>query len=197
MERLRKIFESIAYAGIKPGQRPRSGTRMGRLESLASSLTQLLDGRPPADPFYVTNRSVGQRLRLAALIAVPGLVLATALGLEAIGYLNPSIPLPPVNVVVPKEGTEIRIDSTRDIEISEVHIDAGPEAIVRGRALNSTDRVLRDVELVFDLINPAGSRLGSVSTVIPTMRPRSSVPFAFPVRQRDAAFALIRQAQSR
>ena len=75
MKRLRQIFESIVYAGLKP-----------------------------RDPFYLSNRTTGQRIRLAALIAIPCLAVLGGVALAALGYFNSSSQLPPPCQTVVQRG---------------------------------------------------------------------------------------------
>jgi|SRR5271157_2638217 len=203
MNRLRKVFESIVYAGMKPGGAAQQKKRLRWLGPLAGPVTRFLDGgAAPSDPFYLTNRTLGQRLRLAIVIAVPCLLVAGGMGLVALGYFgNPEAAPPPPTLtpeqvaakMLPDLDKNLKLDTNRDVEIPDVHIEQGAATKVSGTARNNTDHLIQDVEVVFDLTNHAGSRLGAVSTHIPRIEAKGTVTFSFPVDQRDAAFALVRE----
>ena len=201
--RLRKWFESIVYAGMSPANaQPKK--RMAWLGPLAGPVARFLDvGAAPSDPFYLTNRTVTQRLRQAVLIAVPCLLVVAAIGLALLGYFNRPTALPPpaptltpeqvAADVLPKLDKDIPIEANHDIDVMEVHVVPGRDTKVAGAARNNTDHPIRDTELVFDLTDAAGSRLGAVSTHMALIEPKSTASFSFPVEQHDAAFALVRE----
>lgn len=201
--RLRKWFESLAYAGMsQAGAKPQK--RMAWLGPLAGPVTRFLDGgAAPSDPFYLTNRTAGQKLRQGVLIAVPCLLVLAAIGLALLGYFNsptvlpsPSATLTPERVaadVLPKLDRNARTDPNRDIDVTDVHVAQGRDTKVTGKARNNTGRPIRDTELVFELMDSTGSRLGAVSTRLELILPKGTASFSFPVEQRDAAFALVRE----
>jgi hypothetical protein len=202
MSRLRKLLESIAYAGMKPGS-PAPKNRARWLGPLAGPLTRFLDGAKPDDPFYLTNRTVGQRLRLVIVIAIPCLVVAAGIALAMSGYFDPDTPtvnpaksLTPEQVaakMLPNLDKNLRIEVNRDVEISDVHIEHGATTKIAGLARNNTDHPIENAELVFDLTDKAGSRMGAVTTRIPKIDGKKTAPFSFTVEQQDASFALVRE----
>ena len=201
--RLRRWFESIAYAGMSPARAaPRK--RMAWLGPLAGPVTRFLNGgAAPSDPFYLTNRTLAQKLRQAVLIAVPCVLVIVAIGLALLGYFDrPGKALPraatltPEQVadkVLPNQDSGIRVDANRDIDLMGVHVVRGRDTAVAGIARNNTDRPIHGTELVFDLTDAAGSRLGAVSTRLDRIDPKSTTSFSVPVEQHDAAFALVRE----
>lgn len=201
--RLRQWFESLVYAGLSPaGAKPQ--TRMAWLGPLAGPVSRFLDGgAAPSDPFYLTNRTRGQKLRQAALIAVPCVLVVAAIGLALLGYFNQPTALPPPSAtltpqqvaaeVLPKLDKNVRIDPNRGIDVMGVHVVQGRDTAVAGAARNNTDRPIRDAELVFDLTDAAGSRLGAVRTRLALIQPKATASFSFPVEEHDAAFALVRE----
>jgi hypothetical protein len=182
----------------------RPGKRMAWLGPLAGPVTRLLDGgAAPSDPFYLTNRTLAQRLRQAALIAVPCVLVIAAIGLALLGYFNRPTTLPPPSATLTPEQVAadvrpnldpgIRIDANRDVDVMDVHVVRGAGTKVAGTVRNNTGRPILDVELVFDLTDAAGSRLGAVSTRLARIDPKGAASFSFPVEQHDAAFALVRE----
>jgi hypothetical protein len=203
MNRIRKMFESIAYAGMKPAGAPQ-GKRLAWLGPLAGPIIRFLDGGArPDDPFYLTNRTLGQKMRAVLVIAAPCLLVAGAIGLAAIGYFDSAAPkLPPAPTLTPEQvatkmlpnlDKDLKIYVNHDVEVMDVHVEKGSIMKVAGSARNTTDRAMLNTELIFDLTNDAGSRLGAVSTKVARIEPKSVAEFSFPVQQREAAFALVRE----
>ncbi len=202
MNRIRKLFESVAYAGMKPGSPPQV-KRLRWLGPLAAPITRFLDGTAPSDPFYLSNRTFGQKVRLALLIAAPCLLVAGGIGLAVLGYFDsarayapPQPALTPEQIaskMLPNLDRNIKIEVNRDVEVDEAHIERGAVIKVVGIARNNTDHPIQNAEVIFNLADATGSRLGSVSTRVPRIDAKSTVTFSFPVEEHDAAFALVRE----
>ena len=203
MNRFRKWFESIAYAGMDAPSAPR-GRRLNWLGPLARPINQYLDGGArPDDPFYLSNRTLGQRFRLALPIAAPCIIIAAGIAMAAAGYFDrhhseipPSPALTSEQIaakVLPNLGKDLTVEVSHDLEVTEVHVEHGSVTTVSGFARNTTDHAIHNAQAVFDLTNSAGSRLGAVSTRIPSIGAKATVPFSFPVEQREAAFVLVRE----
>lgn len=200
MKRLRQFFESIVFAGIKPDKPEK---RLGWLGPLAGPLNRFLDGGAANDPMYLTNRTMGQKVRLAIVVMVPCLLVVGGIGLALAGYFNHPPPPPraapaltPAQIaakMLPNLDKDLKIDSNRDIEVADVHIEQGGATKVAGRARNTTDHIIQNAEIIFDLTDKDGSRLGAVSAKIPRIEAHGSAQFSLPVEQREAYFALVRE----
>ncbi|MDR3699545.1 MAG: FxLYD domain-containing protein [Candidatus Sulfopaludibacter sp.] len=174
MKRLRQIFESIFYAGLKP-----------------------------RDPFYLSNRTTGQRIRLAALIAIPFLAVLGGVALAAMGYFDTSSRLPPpakplsnaeiAAKMLPDLNKDIRIETNQDLQVLDVVVGRGR---ISGSVKNATTRVIGGAEVIFELTNARGSRVGAVSCRFARLAPGSSTPFLNPIAQTDAAYAVVREVHS-
>jgi hypothetical protein len=175
------------------------------LASVSASASRFIDGSAPSDPFYLTNRTFVQKLRPALIIGIPCLLLAVGIGLAVTGYFDKPVPLvssqpnlTPEQVaakMLPNLEKDIKIDQNHDIEVADVHIEQSGGTKVAGTVRNTTGHVIQDAELFFDLTDAAGSRLGAVTTRIPRIDAKSSAPFSFPVQQKSAAFALVREVR--
>jgi hypothetical protein len=175
------------------------------LASVSASFSRFIDGRAPSDPFYLSNRTFAQKLRPALIIGVPGVLLALGIGLAVTGYFDKPVPLvssqpnlTPEQVaakMLPNLDKNLKVEQNHDVEVADVHIEQSGGTKVAGTVRNTTAHVIQDPELVFDLTDAAGSRLGAVSTRIPKIDARSSAPFSFPVPQKNAAFALVREVR--
>ena len=174
MKRLRQIFESIAYAGLKP-----------------------------RDPFYLSNRTTGQRLRFAAVIAIPCLVVLGAVALAALGYFNNSSRLPPpakplsnaeiAAKMLPGLNKDIRLETNQDLQVLDVVVGHGR---ISGSVKNTTAHFIEDAEVIFDLTDAGGSGLGAVSCRFKRLAPGVRTSFQNPVPQTDAAYALVHEIHS-
>jgi hypothetical protein len=51
--------------------------------------------------------------------------------------------------------------------------------------------------VVFDLTNSTGSQIGAISGTVENLPPSGHKEFQIPIKQRDAAFALVREVKSR
>ena len=176
--------------------------RLRWLGPLAGPLMRFLDAPASADPFYLTNRTFGQKMRLGAAIALPcGLVMA-GIVLAVTGVFDRPAPPPPAvtpqqiaEKMLPDLANGVKIQTNHDLEISDVHVEQGGGPRVTGTVRNNTSHVIQNAELVFDLTDASGSRLGAVSTHIVRVEGNSTAPFSFPVEQKTAAFVLVREVR--
>ncbi len=149
MKRLRQIFESIIYAGLTP-----------------------------QDPLYLSNRTTGQRIRSAALIGVPCLVVLGGVALAALGYFNRSSRLPPpakpfsnaeiAAKMLPGLNKDIRIETNQDVQVVDVVVGRGR---ISGSVKNTTAHSIEDAEVIFDLADARGSGVGTVSCKFKQLAP--------------------------
>ena len=141
--RLREIFESIAYAGLQPGARPGQTRRMKWLGPLSGPFDRLLSGGPaPSDPLYLTNRTVGQKVKVGLLVGVPCLVLGYVVYGMLTNSFNVGEPPKPKEVspaemaakLLPKMDPNMRVAAHKDVEVLEVHVEhRGIKVRVSGR----------------------------------------------------------------
>lgn len=203
MVRFRRIFESIAYAGIKPGG-PTAPTppprRLGRLRELVE---RFLNGPSSSDPFCLSNRSLGQKVRLGILTMIPLAVVLGAVGLASAGYFDRKAPVAPPHQssdaqtaasALPDLNKDLAIQSNRNLQLLEVVVGRGK---ISGTVRNTSDHVITDAEMIFDLTNAGGSVLGAVSCKIDRIAPQSSARFQIPITQADAVYALVREVRDR
>ena len=99
MNRIREFFESIVFAGMKPGAQAVPKQNLRWLGPLRDPIERLLSGGPaPSDPLYLSNRTPAQKLKSWSLIAIPCLVLALGVGVTLSNFLDLPKPNPSRNL---------------------------------------------------------------------------------------------------
>ena len=201
--RLRKFFESIAYVGLQPGAQAAPSKRARWLGPLRRPVERFLSGGPaPSDPLYLTNRTVGSKVRNAVVIGVPCLLVAGGLyGVMTnsfdFGDPQPAFPeastAEAVSKLLPHLDPNIRIDTDRDVSVIEVRVEHTSPMALAGVVKNNTDHEIRIAQAVFDVTDQGGSQLGAVTTQIDNLKAGSTANFRLVIPQTTAAFALVRE----
>lgn len=201
MKRIREFLESIVYAGMKPGGQTAPKRQLTWLGPLRGPVDRLLSGGPaPSDPLYLTNRSPAQRLKFWSLIVIP-CVLVLGIGYQLSRSLNPPTPPPAKEPtaaeitakLLPNMAKDIQLAPPTDVQVLEIRVD-GSKLV--GVVKNTTKNEI-GAELAVYLTNVAGSQVGTVSGIVERIPPSGTKDFQFPIKQRDAAFALVRDIKSR
>ena len=207
LKRLREVIESIAFAGMKPGSHATAATPRKWLGPLRGPIERLLAGGPaPSDPLYLTNRTLGQKARFWSLIAIPCLFLALGIGLLLSNLLAPPPPAPVRQLssaeiaakILPNVAKDIKVEQNMDIEVLEVGIQRDPDPrLLAGKVRNNTTHEIAAADFVFDLTDSSGSQLGAVRATVERIPAASVKAFQFPIKQQQAAFALVRDMSIR
>ncbi len=194
--RLRRFFESIVYAGMQP-KAPSGGYKNGKLGRLREWLDRFINGPAPSDPLYLTNRTWKQKLRSSLLIAIPLALLVggVALGLSHLYAPRTAPPRPPTPAEI---AASLPLDLTKDIdttpmeaEIQELHPDTFGSPKLVGTLRNNTDRTIA-VEFTVDLTDRGLSAIDAVTERVEKAPAKSTVPFQFPIKDANAAYAVVR-----
>jgi hypothetical protein len=204
---VKKFIDSVLFAGLKPrtpGQEPAAPASRGLLRRLWARADKWASGVAPDDPLYLSNRTWKQKLRTGLLLAVPGLLAAGGLALVFGKIL---IPEPPkqqkelsaaeiMSKVLPDVEKTVQIERYTDAEVVEVFVDkvAVPPKL-RGKLQNNTDHKL-SVELVVELNELGGARLGAVSARVMDVPARQSALFDFPLKSTTADGVLVREIRT-
>jgi hypothetical protein len=206
-KRIKQFFESVAYAGLRPsGGNPLGPTETKKSGRFAQGIDKFLNRGGSSDPLYLSNRTFLQKARVWLLIGLPSVILLAGLGLVLGGVFDPEthVAPPPVGLtnaeiaqrMLPGLGKDLHLDTQHDVDVQDVHLlHAGPIRLA-GLALNKTDHLIGQVEIVFELTDKNGSRQGAVSTQLANLPANSSVPFQFAIDQQSAAFALVREVHA-
>ena len=205
MKRLREFFESVVFAGLKPGGQKTEGTQLKWLGPLSGPVERLLSGSAPNDPLYLTNRSFGQKMRSWLLIGIPCLILVAGVGIALSNLLDPPEVKPTQELsakevaakLLPNMDKEIKVATNPDIQVVEVSVQHTSGSRLVGTVRNTSTHEVASVELILDLTDTTGSQVGGVSGIIEKVPPKATKDFSFPIKQHDAAFALVREISSR
>ena len=172
------------------------------LDHLRRRFERFLSGRAPTDPLYLTNRTWKQKLRLAALVGVPvlilgALVIVTSTNGLHFGNVNPyehtlaEAPLP-----APKHTPDPKL-SPADLEVVDIRIakDIDPP-VVTGVVRNNTSRKIDSAEVTYYLADNNGSVIATQTTSVPDVGPHDSVSFKAPLKVAKAGYVLMRDVRA-
>ncbi len=202
LKRLRRLVESIVFAGMEPSGSARNQKRFRWLGPLTEPLERFLAGGPaPDDPLYLTNRSWKQRLKLGLGIGLPCVLLLGALAVATSNLYTPKTgpPRDPTAAEIAANllpGIEKTVSTVpKDAEITNVRVvKDGDKAHIIGVVHSNADRII-SVEFVLDLTDIAGSRIGAVAQRVEHMAPKASEHFDIAAPEGSAAFALVREVR--
>ena len=203
MNRIRKFFESIVFAGLKPGAQTAPKRQLPWLGPLRGPVERLLSGGPaPTDPLYLTNRTLGQKILSWSLVAIPCLVLFAGIGITLSSLLDPPAPAPAKELtaaeitakLLPNMDKDFKLAPASDVQVLEARVD-GTRLV--GKVKNTSTRAIAGAELVVDLTDADGSQVGAVSVVVEKIPPSGTRDFEIPIRQRNAAAAMVREVTLR
>jgi len=203
MKRLRKLWESIVYAGMQPSQ-SRTGRAAPQTAQPRGWLRQrwerFLAGGAQSDPLYLTNQSIFQKARTAIIVSVACLIVVGLVALGASHYF--SVREKPVHQPTAAEIARdslpdlvkgIQITTDHDLEVADARIQHGAQTRLVGTVKNNTRHGIENVRVVFTLTNRIGAKLGAVAVHVDHVNANSTAPFSSDVEQEDAVFALVRE----
>ncbi len=208
MKRLRAFIESIVFAGLRPAgaKTTPQGSQWKWLGPLSGPVERLLSGGPaPTDPLYLTNRSWNQKIRSWTLIGIPCLVLLVAVGFVLSSLMSPPEAKPTKEVsaseiaakMLPDMNKDLHLSTNHDVEVMDVKVETAGGTKLVGTLRNTTAHEIAVAEVIVDLTNLSGSQLGAVSATVEKLPANGTKSFSTPIRQSDAAFALVREVSAR
>ena len=206
MKRLREFFETIAFAGLRPAGQKSETKKIKWLGPLSGPVERFLSGGPaPTDPLYLTNRSLGQKMKSWSLIAVPCLILVVGILVALSSILDPP-KVKPVEEptgkelaakILPTIDNNLKVEQNNDVEVLEVKIQHTGGSRLTGRVRNTTTHDIAVARIVVDLTDTSGSQVGGVEVVVENIPAMKSKDFSTPITQHNAAFALVRELGQR
>jgi len=202
MKRLREKIEAIVFAGMKPGQKPQaattSDTPTGRLRARIGNW--ILGGPAPSDPLYLSNRTMGQKLRAWTVVAVPLVIVIGGVGLLMSRYLNPPDAKPPaepspaeIAAKMLPNLSNLKIEGGHDVDVLEVQLERGSTMYVVGTLKNKTAERVAAADLNCDLTDAGGTEFGSVIVRVEDIGPSAVKKFRVAVKPTEATTVMIRE----
>ena len=185
-----------------------------RVDGFAKRIERLVSGSSSADPLYLTNRSLTQKIRTGVLIGTPVLVMGVfmylaldkkfdhpasveTLAARAATAKAKDKPGEITAKVLPNLDHDYATEQSRDVEVVEALVSRSGERVLSGRLRNNSDRIIRQAEVIFDLTDEDGSQLGGVLVKVEDIPAKSTAPFKMTVPQAAARTALVRELHSR
>jgi len=194
----RDKLESIVFAGLKPGAPASQSNRMRWLGPFRDAIDRLVSGSGSNDPLYLTNRTWLQHIRLWVLLAIPCLAVVGVIAFFLFGNVQRRDAAPKQTskaALTSRMLPEIPAGTNPDLEIMEVQVDPDTPAI-EGRVRNRTGRRIGHADVIFDLADQRGSRLGAVDVTIDGIAPGAIVSFRQPIAQHSANVAIVREVRT-
>jgi hypothetical protein len=91
----------------------------------------------------------------------------------------------------------VKLDTNRDVDVLEVHIDRSKGMALTGTVVNNTSRQIPNAEIIFDLTDASGSQLGGVSQRMENLVPQVRQSFRLPIQTSGANYVLVREVRTR
>jgi len=201
--RFRKFIESIIFVGMTPGAQKTADSSPRKLR-LFASLERFLSAPSPSDPFYLTNRTFGQKLTRVLWFALP---VAAVVGLAMVAIVvHASKSAKPAREpaaaekearILPNLNTDFGVESNKELEVLDVHCEHTGGSLLVGDLQNKTDHPILAGVVIFDLADGSGSRLGAVAVTERDIAPGAVRQFRQPIEQTTATGVLVRDVQTR
>ncbi len=200
---IRRLIESVVFAGLKPGAHSAQPRRMRWLGPLLRPVERFLSGGiTPSDPLYLSHRTPRQRFLFALKIAAPVVVLAGIAAWMFRGSLfdtnQPKGNMTPAELAARMlpDLDRLKVETNRDIEVPSVGIDRSGPLALAGTVRNNTPRVFDTVEILCELTDANGSKLGGVTAQVRNLAPKSQADFRVSIAQQTAVAALVRDIRA-
>ncbi len=181
-----------------------------RIDSVARRIERFLSGNAVSGPLYITNRTLGQKIRVGVFIGAPVLALGVLMVLALNNSFDPARRSGPRNEPARKEPTgeitakvlpsvekDFTTDYSRDVDVLEAAVSRNNDHTLYGKVRNNTDHPVRVADLVFDVTDEDGSQLGGVAVRVENIPAKSTAAFKVVLEQQKARSALVREVHSR
>jgi hypothetical protein len=186
-----------------------------RVDAIARRIERFVSGNSVADPLYLTNRTLGQKVRLLVLIGAPVVAVGALMGLALNNRFDRSIntesaaarekaaegKAAPVGEatakILPNLEKNFVTEQSRDVDVVEASVSRAGDRTLSGQLRNNSEHAIDVADVVFDLTDQEGSQLGGVSVRVEHIPAKGTASFKVTVPQTDARTALVREVRSR
>ena len=171
-----------------------------QVHRLRSRFEDFISGRAPNDPLYLTNRTLQQKIKIAALVAVP-VVILLALVLAATTDVFRSRRSDPYEHPV----AQAQISTTQapslpaptlaltELDVVNIRIVKDPRSpLVTGVVRNHTNAKVDAAEVSYYLVDEQGNVVGTDTTEVQNVAARGSAVFRVPLKIPHAQYVLVR-----
>jgi hypothetical protein len=183
-----------------------------RIDAIARKLEGFFSGSASNDPLYLTNRTIGQKVRVAILIGVPVAALGAliflaldsrfdrpasierAAALEAKGR---KVVDEGAAKVLPNIEKNYLSEQSKDVDVVEAAVTRGDGLYLAGKLRNNTENLVRVADVVFDITDEEGSQVGGIAVRVENIEAKGTGTFRVALPQKTARSALVREVHSR
>ena len=196
--RIKELFESVVYMGMKPGARAAVAPPAAK-PGILGILHRFLSGSAHSDPLYLTNQTFGQKVQRAVMVSIPVIVVGgiAFLGIRYYAEKHPNTDkvLTPQEVAaqtMPNFNDHIKVEANKDLEVTEVRFEHSGSSQMSGSLRNTTDHVIDQAVVIFDLTDDEGSQLGGITVTETNVAAGSVRKFQLAIDQAAAEHAVVR-----
>ncbi|HVN04638.1 MAG TPA: FxLYD domain-containing protein [Bryobacteraceae bacterium] len=176
-----------------------------RVEQWRGRFERYLSGQAPTDPFYLTNRTWQEKLKTAALVAVPVLLLVALIliGVTDVFHLHKADPYdhPAAEAAPPTTTARTHLPDPKlapaGLEVVDIRIarNSRPPAVT-GIIRNNTDHSVSSAEVTYLLADTDGSLVGVETAAVANLKPHASAAFRSELKSGSAEFVLVREVRA-
>ncbi len=199
LNRFKTFIDSVLYAGMKPKARSSEAAPATK----PGLLSRFLNGAAQSDPLYLTNQTFSQKAQRSLLLASP-IVLVIFCGVAALYLWGPKSRAPKAVTsaevrakLAPAFNKPIKLETNSDLEVTEVHFESHGEQTMVGNLHNKSGHAIVEAVVVFELADPDNSQLGGVTVTEINLAPGANRTFRKSIEQTNAAFALVREVDTK
>ncbi|HLY19171.1 MAG TPA: FxLYD domain-containing protein [Bryobacteraceae bacterium] len=173
------------------------------LGRMRARIELLINGSAPSDPLYLSNRTWQQKLKNAALVSSPVLILIALILIAStdVFRIHKADPYGHTLAEVQPAAAQKRLPEPKlapaPLEVVNIRIakDTQPP-VVTGILRNNTNARVRSVEVSYFLADDGGSLIGSDITGVQNLQPHGSVTFRSALKITNAEYVIVREVRS-
>ena len=170
------------------------------LDPLRARFERFISGPAPDDPFYLSNRTWQQKLKVSVVVGAPvllliALVMAGATDMFRLHKVDP-YERPAETPLAAKKPLPDPVLARRDLEVVNIHIarDVHPE-VVTGIVRNNSNQKVDSAEVSYYLADTDGSLVATETADVTNVEPHGSVTFRTPLKVPDAEYVIVRDVR--
>ncbi len=199
-ERDPKSDPAVLNAFRKDGDTASPPSSGGLFAAARKRIDGLVSGSAPSDPLYLSNRTFLQKFGVWLVVAIPCLAVGAIFLLLRPGAPSENAPAEiskkELAARVVRDLKPVALPNNADVELSTVSVDRN-RSVVTGMIRNRTSHMLQSVEVTFILTDKTGSQKGVIALKLTGLPVNESRPFAVPFTDKQVAYAMVREIQTK